>query len=58
MVAKEQGMMTEKKNGSSAFVQFSIPQFSGMIGVETNFEVKKPQTTLEKLENLFTSPIF
>lgn len=58
-MSKEQGMMTDKQNGSSsAFVQFSIPQFSGMIAVETTYEVKKPQTSLEKIENLFTSPIF
>lgn len=58
-IEKEQGMKADpKKVGSSSFVQFSIPQFSGMVALETKFEVTKQKTSLEKLENLFTSPIF
>ena len=58
-VEKEQGMKADpKKVGSSSFVQFSIPQFSGMVALETKFEVTKQKTTMEKLESLFTSPFF
>ncbi|CRL02154.1 CLUMA_CG015058, isoform A [Clunio marinus] len=35
-----------------SFVQFSIPQLTGIVSVE----VKKPKTTLEKLENLMNFP--
>ena len=58
-IEKEQGMKADsKKVGSSSFVQFSVPQFSGMVALETKFEVTKQKTSLEKLENLFASPIF
>lgn len=56
----------EQRNASSStikkasFVQFTIPSFAGIVvaGFETKLEIKKPKTTLEKLENVFNSPPF
>lgn len=44
----------------SSPVQFFIPSFNinGIMKVETNVEVKKPKTTLEKVESLLSLPIF
>jgi hypothetical protein len=55
--AKGQEIMSIETK-SKSYVQFSIPQFTGIVSVETKLEVKKPRTTLEKFESLFSFPIF
>lgn len=54
----EQGRAATFKKAS--FVQFTVPSFTGIVtaGFETKIEVNKPETTLEKLENIFNSPPF
>jgi hypothetical protein len=56
----EQGTATSTSYKKASFVQLTVPSFAGIVvaGLETKIEVKKPTTTLEKLENLFISPPF
>lgn len=49
---------TELSKFKSTLVHFTVPQFTGIVSVETTLEVTKPNTTLEKFENLFSFPIF
>lgn len=50
--------MTNEKKFKSSIVQFAVPQFSGIVSVETKFEVNKPKTSLDKFEALLNFPIF
>jgi hypothetical protein len=56
---QEKATTTETKF-KSPLVYFTIPQFSGIVSVETSIEVKKPKLeSFEKhIENLFNFPIF
>lgn len=59
-VAKEQDALTTDFKYKSHLVQLTIPTLSnGVVSVETNLEVKKPKTTVEKLESLYiiSSPV-
>lgn len=51
--------LSQAKFESSPF-QFIIPSldFSGIMKFETDVKVKKPKMTLEKVESLFSLPIF
>lgn len=56
--SKGQELMASESKFTTSFVQFSIPQFSGIVSVETKVVINKPKTSLEKFENLFNFPIF
>jgi hypothetical protein len=55
-------MATTETKFSSPLVYFTVPNFTGIVSVETKIEVKTPIPSLESfekhLENLFNFPIF
>lgn len=56
--AKGQEPATTEMKFKSPRVHFTVPNFVGIVSVETTLEVTKPKTSVEKLESLFNFPIF